>query len=166
MSIKGGKPNDRRVVPNLVVRDAGKALEFYKTVLGAEPIYVSRLPNGTVLHAQLRVGETVFLISLENMGMPEEQFSRFEQGMKTRSPETLKGTSTVLELYVDDVEETFRKAIEGGGRIKMQIAETFYGDRLGQFEDPFGHVWGIGQVVEELEPDEVDRRARERFQRA
>ena len=166
MSIKGGKPNDRRVVPNLIVKDAARALEFYKAALDAEPVYVSRLPNGLVLHAQLRVGETVFLISHENMGMPEEQFSRFEQGMRTRAPETLNGTSAVLELYVDDVEETFRKAIEAGGVIKMQIADTFYGDRLGQFEDPFGHVWGIGQVVEELEPAEVDRRARERFQRA
>ena len=166
MSIKGGKPNDRRVVPNLIVKDAAKALEFYKAALGAEPVYVSRLPNGLVLHAQLRVGETVFLISHENMGMPEEQFSRFEQGMKTRSPKTLKGTSAVLELYVDDVEETFRKAIEAGGRVKMEIGDTFYGDRLGQFEDPFGHVWGIGQVIEELEPEEVDRRARERFQPA
>src|SRR5262252_8392832 len=135
MSIKGGKPNDRRVVPNLIVRDATKALDFYRRALGAEPIYVSRLPNGTVLHAQLRVGETVFLVSLENMGMPEEQFSRFEQGMKTRSPETLKGTSAVLELYVDDVEATFRKAIEAGGKVKMEVADTFYGDRLGQFED-------------------------------
>ena len=166
MSIKGGKPNDRRVVPNLIVKDAAKALEFYKAALGAEPVYVSRLPNGVVLHAQLRVGETLFLISHENMGMPEEQFSRFEQGMKTRSPKTLKGTSAVLELYVDDVDEAFRKAIEAGGKIKMQIADTFYGDRLGQFEDPFGHVWGIGQVIEELEPEEVDRRARERFQPA
>ena len=166
MSIKGGKPNDRRVVPNLIVKDAARALEFYKAALNAEPVYVSRLPNGVVLHAQLRVGETVFLISHENMGMPEEQFSRFEQGMRTRSPETLNGTSAVLELYVDDVEETFRKAIEAGGRVKMEIGDTFYGDRLGQFEDPFGHVWGIGQVVEELEPAEVDRRARERFARA
>jgi PhnB protein len=166
MSIKGGKPNDRRVVPNLIVKDAARALDFYKAALGAEPVYVSRLPSGVVLHAQLRVGETLFLISHENMGMPEEQFSRFEQGMRTRSPETLAGTSAVLELYVDDVDEAFRKAIEAGGKVKMAIGDTFYGDRLGQFEDPFGHVWGIGQVIEELEPEEVDRRARERFQPA
>ena len=163
MAIKGGKPNDRRVAPNLIVRDAAKALAFYQRVLGAEPAYVSRLPDGAVLHAQLRVGETVFLISEENMGMPEAQFSRFEQGMRTRSPQTLNGTSVVLELYVDDLEATFQRAIEAGGRIKMPISDTFYGDRLGQFEDPFGHVWGIGTVVEELEPEEVDRRARERF---
>ncbi len=166
MAIKGGKPNDRRVAPNLIVRDAARALEFYRTVLGAEPAYVSRMPNGKVLHAQLKVGETVFLISEENMGMPEAQFSRFEQGRRTRSPETLDGTSVVLELYVDDLEATFDRAVRNGARIKMQIADTFYGDRLGQFEDPFGHVWGIGTVVEELEPEEVDRRARERFMKA
>ena len=163
MAIKGGKPNDRRVAPNLIVKNAAEALEFYKRVLGAEAIYVSRLPNGAVLHAQLRVGETVFLVSEENMGMPEEQFSRFEVGMRTRSPHTLGGTSVVLELYVDDVDLVFQKAIEAGGRIKLPVSDMFYGDRLGQFEDPFGHVWGIGTVIEELEPEEVDRRARERF---
>jgi PhnB protein len=163
MSIKGGKPNKRAIAPNLVVRDAAKALTFYQQVLGAETLYVSRLPSGAVLHAQLRVGETVFLVSEENMGMPEEQFARFEQGMRTRSPHTLNGTSVVLELYVDDLDDTFRRAVDAGARIKMPVSDTFYGDRLGQFEDPFGHVWGVGQVIEELEPEEVDRRARERF---
>jgi PhnB protein len=166
MAIRGGKPNDRRVAPNLIVKDAAKALDFYRKVLGAEAMYVSRLPNGAVLHAQLRVGETVFLVSEENMGMPEAQFSRFEQGMRTRSPHTLGGTSVVLELYVDDLDATFQRAVEAGGRIKMPVSDTFYGDRLGQFEDPFGHVWGIGVVIEELEPEEVDRRARERFAKA
>ena len=163
MAIRGGKPDDRRVVPNLIVKDAARALEFYGTVLGAQAIYVSRLPSGLVLHAQLRVGETVFLVSEENMGMPEAQFARFEQGMKTRSPETLQGTSCVLELYVDDVDEVFRKAVDAGATAKMEIAETFFGDRLGQFQDPFGQVWGIGSVVELLDPEEVDRRARARF---
>ncbi len=163
MAIKGGKPDDRRVVPNLVVKDAAKALEFYQRVLKAEPIYVSRLPSGVVLHAQMRVGETVFLVSEETMGMPEAQFSRFEQGMRTRSPHTLGGASVVLELYVDDLDIVFQRAVEAGALIKMPVSDTFYGDRLGQFEDPFGHVWGVGQVVEMLEPEEVDRRARERF---
>jgi PhnB protein len=166
MAIKGGKPNDRRVAPNLIVRDAARALEFYRKVLGAEPAYVSRLPGGKVLHAQLKVGETVFLVSEENMGMPEAEFSRFEHGMRTRSPHALNGTSVVLELYVDDLEATFQRAMENGAVIKMPISDTFYGDRLGQFEDPFGQVWGVGMVVEELEPEEVDRRARERFMKA
>ncbi len=163
MSIKGGKPNDRKVTPNLIVKDAAKALEFYERALGAKAIYASRLPDGRVLHAQLRVGDTVFLVSEENMGMPEEAFAGLEQGMRTRSPHTLGGTSLVLELYVDDVDEAFRRAIEAGGKPKMDVADTFYGDRLGQFEDPFGHVWGIATVIEELEPEEVDRRARARF---
>lgn len=163
MSIRGGKPNDRRVAPNLIVRNAARALEFYQAVLGAQAIYVSRLPDGKVLHAQLRIGDTVFLVSEENMGMPEAAFANLEKGMRTRSPETLGGTTVVLEIYVDDVDETYRRAIEAGATAKMQVADTFYGDRLGQFEDPFGHVWGVGTVLEELEPAEVDRRARERF---
>ncbi len=163
MSIKGGKPNNRALSPNLIVRDAAAAVAFYEAVLGAEPRYVSRLPNGRVLHAQLRVGESIFLVSEENMGMPEAQFAGFERGMRTRSPETLGGTSCVIELYVDDVDATFQKALDAGAKPKMPPSDQFYGDRVGQFEDPFGHVWGVGQVLEELDPAEVDRRASERF---
>ncbi len=163
MSIKGGKPNNRALSPNLIVRDAATAVAFYEAVLGAEPRYVSRLPNGKVLHAQLRVGESVFLVSEENMGMPEAQFAQFERGMRTRSPETLGGSSCVIELYVEDVDATFQKALDAGAKVKMPPTDQFYGDRVGQFEDPFGHVWGVGQVLEELDPAEVDRRASERF---
>jgi len=163
MSIRGGKPNSRALSPNLIVRDAARAVAFYQRVFGAEPLYVSRLPNGAVLHAQLRVGESVFLVSEETMGMPEAQFAKFERGMRTRSPATLGGTSCVIELYVDDVDETFRRALDLGALVKMPVTDQFYGDRVGQFEDPFGHVWGVGQVLEVLDPAEVDRRAAERF---
>jgi PhnB protein len=163
MAIKGGKPDNRAISPNLIVKDATAAMAFYQRVFGAEPLYVSRLPNGKVLHAQMRIGESVFLVSEEAMGMPEAQFARFEQGMRTRSPHTLGGTSCVIELYVDDVDETFRRALDAGGKAKAPVSDTFYGDRLGQFEDPFGHVWGVGQVIEVLDPAEVDRRAAERF---
>jgi PhnB protein len=163
MSIKGGKPNNRALAPNLIVKDAARAVAFYERVFGAEQLYVSRLPNGMVLHAHLRVGESVFLVSEENMGMPEAQVSKFEKGMRTRSPQTLGGSSCVIELYVDDVDATFRRAVDAGGSIKMPVSDTFYGDRVGQFEDPFGHVWGLGQVLEELDPAEVDRRAAQRF---
>ena len=163
MSIRGGKPNNRALSPNLIVRDAARAAAFYEHVFGAQQLYVSRLPNGAVLHAQLRIGESVFLVSEENMGMAEAQFARFETGMRTRSPETLGGTSCVIELYVDDVDATFRRAQDAGAQVKMPVTDQFYGDRVGQFEDPFGHVWGVGQVVEELDPAEVDRRAAERF---
>lgn len=163
MSIRGGKPNNRAVAPNLIVKDAARAVAFYQRVFGAEPVYVSRLPGGKVLHAQLRVGESVFLVSEENMGMPEAQFAKFERGMRTRSPWTLGGSSCVIEIYVDDVDETFRRALDAGGKVKAPPVDQFYGDRVGHFEDPFGHVWGVGQVLEELDPAEVDRRAAERF---
>ncbi len=163
MSIRGGKPNNRALSPNLIVRNAAQAVAFYERVFAAEQLYVSRLPNGAVLHAQLRVGESVFLVSEENMGMPEAQFVKFEKGMRTRSPETLGGTSCVIELYVDDVDATFRRAQDAGAKVKMPPMDQFYGDRVGHFEDPFGHVWGVGQVLEELDPAEVDRRAAERF---
>ena len=163
MSIRGGKPNNRALSPNLIVRDAAKAVEFYERVFGAEQLYVSRLPNGNVLHAQLRLGESVFLVSEENMGMPEAQFAKFEKGMRTRSPMTLGGTSCVIELYVDDVDATFQRATDAGAKVKMPPKDQFYGDRVGHFEDPFGHVWGVGQVLEVLDPAEVDRRAAQRF---
>lgn len=163
MAIRGGRPDDRRISPNLIVRDAGRAIAFYEKALGAEALYVSRLPDGKVLHAQLRIGDTVLLVSEENMGMAEADFARHEQGVRTRAPQTLGGTSLVLELYVDDVDAVFQRAIDAGGKVKMALSDTFYGDRMGQMQDPFGQVWALATVQEVLDPQEVDRRARELF---
>jgi uncharacterized glyoxalase superfamily protein PhnB len=162
MAIRGGRAEERRIAPHLIVRNLGDAIDFYRRAFGAEVLYRSAIPpDARVLHAQLRIAESYVLVSEENMGMPEEVYARLETGIRTRSPESLRGTSVILELYVDDVDRAFGRAIEAGAQPKIPVADTFYGDRYGQLVDPFGHVWALATVRETLEAREVDRRAGE-----
>ena len=165
MAIRGARPDERRISAHLIVRSLEKAIDFYRRAFGAEVLYRSVLPpDGRTLHAQLRVADSVVLLSEENMGMSEETYARFETGVRTRSPETLRGSSVILELYVDDVDAAFQRAIEAGARPKIAVANAFYGDRYGQIVDPYGHVWALATALETLSPQEVDRRAAEHFQ--
>jgi PhnB protein len=164
MAIRGARPNDRRIVAHLIVRNLEKAIDFYRRAFGAEMLYRSAIPpESRALHAQVRIADSIVLLSEENMGMPEEVYSRFETGMKTRSPETLQGSTVILELYVDDVEGAFRRALEAGAKAKIPVADAFYGDRYGQLVDPFGHVWALATVLETLTTREVDQRAADYF---
>lgn len=164
MAIRGARPNDRKISAHLIVRDVPKAIDFYARAFGAQAVYRSVVPpDGRVLHAQLRIGDSHVLVSEENMGMPEQVYSRFETGVRTRSPETLRGTSFILEIYVDDVDQAFRRAIDAGAAPKIPVANAFYGDRYGQIVDPFGHVWALATVLETLDPEEVDARAAAHF---
>ncbi len=83
--------------------------------------------------------------------------------MRARSPQTLGGTSAILEFYVEDVDTAFRRAIDAGAMPKLPVADSFFGDRHGQLVDPLGHVWAVATVREGLTPEEVDARAREHF---
>jgi uncharacterized glyoxalase superfamily protein PhnB len=164
MAIRGARPNDRRITAHLIVRNVEKAIDFYRRAFGADVLYRSALPGESrALHAQVKIGDSIVLLSEENMGMPEEVYSRFETGMKTRSPETLQGSTVILELYVEDVDGAFRRAVEAGARPKIPVADAFYGDRYGQLVDPFGHVWALATVVETLTTREVDQRAADYF---
>jgi uncharacterized glyoxalase superfamily protein PhnB len=162
MAIQGARANERRIAAHLIVRSLEKAIDFYRRAFGAEVLYRSAIPpDSRVLHAQLKVADSYVLVSEENMGMPEEVYARLESGVKTRSPQTLKGTSVILELYVDDVDRAYRRAIEAGAEPKIPVADAFYGDRYGQLADPFGHVWALATVLETLTAREVDERAAE-----
>ncbi|MDQ2869979.1 MAG: VOC family protein [Acidobacteriota bacterium] len=164
MSIAGGKPNDRRIATHLIVKGVDRAIDFYGRAFGADVLYRSQTStDGRALHAQLRIFDSIVLLSEENMGMPEEAMARFETGMRTRSPESLKATTAILEVYVDDVDGAFRRAIDAGAIPRLPVGLAFYGDRYGQVVDPFGHVWALATEVERLTPGEVDQRAMEHF---
>jgi len=164
MAIRGARPDERRIAPHLIVRNLEKAIDFYRRAFGAEVLYRSSIPpDSRILHAQMRVADSFLLLSEENMGMPEEVYARFETGGKTRSPETLHGASVILELYVDDVDRAFRRAVEAGARPKIPVADAFYGDRYGQLVDPFGHIWALATALETISAGEVDRRAASHF---
>ena len=158
MAIQGARTDNGQIAAHLIVKDVAEAIDFYRRALGAEELYRGEMPGGRVLHAQLRIANSFVLVSLENMGMDEETASRFSRGMRVRSPHTLNGTSAILELYVDDVDAAFRRAIEAGAMVKLPVEDMFYGDRYGMIEDPFGHVWALATVKETLASRQIYER--------
>jgi PhnB protein len=155
MSIQGSRgPQDKGVTPNLMVRGVNEAIDFYQRALGAELRYRGTMPNGMTLHAQLRVGTSFILLSDEVMS---------QEGIPTGSPLKLGGTSAIVEIYVDDVDSAFERAIGAGGKAMGPVANAFYGDRTGMFSDPFGHIWTLATPQEELTSEELYRRMIEHF---
>jgi PhnB protein len=145
--LKGGT-----IIAHLIVNDGPKALEFYKKAFGAEIVGVHKTPDGKVMHAELSVGGARLMLA--------DEFP----GMGCGSAKTLGGSPVVLNLYVqEDVDGLFNQAVGAGGTVVMPLANQFWGDRYGQIKDPFGHLWALGQHVEDVAPEEMERRAREAF---
>lgn len=139
------------VTPSLVVRDASKAIDFYKKALGAQELVRMPGPDGKIMHAELKIGDSIIFLADENPNM----------GVK--SPQSLGGCTSVLNLYVPNVDQVFQQAIAAGSKESMPVADQFWGDRYGSLIDPFGYVWGIGTHKEDLTPKEMEQRAQEFF---
>jgi PhnB protein len=135
------------VTPYMTIANAPAAIDFYKSVFGARERMRMDGPGGKVGHAELEIGASVIMLSDE---YPD---------MGCRSPKSLGGTPVALHLYVTDVDGVMRKAEAAGARITRPAANQFYGDRLGSFEDPFGHIWHIATHVEDVPPAELEARA-------
>jgi len=151
MAIQGGRPNNRQVVPYLMVRDARAALAFYQKAFGAEIIYQAPMPGMTGIFAQFKIGES--FLQLTDLPAYDPK--------APRSPEALGGTSVVLEMYVDDVDRSFAHAVQLGGTPLLPPTDMFFGDRYSWVGDPWGHVWALATVKERLSGDEIQRRAEE-----
>ncbi len=142
---------DATIIAHLVVGDGTKAAEFYKNAFGAQILGVHKTPDGKVMHAELNIGGARLMLADEFPGCGG-------------SPKTLGGSPVVLNLYVkDDVDSLFNQAVGAGATVVMPLANQFWGDRYGQITDPFGHRWALGQHVEDVAPDEMERRAKEAF---
>ncbi|PWT92757.1 MAG: glyoxalase [Acidobacteria bacterium] len=139
------------VTPHLVVRDAKKALEFYQRAFGAEVLGVSPTPDGKVMHAAIRIGDSLVMLNDE---FPD---------WKVLSPLSLNGTPVTIHLAVQDVDASYDRAVKAGATAAMPVQNQFWGDRYGQVVDPFGHRWSIATRVENLSPDEIEKRAKEFF---
>ncbi|MGH9407036.1 MAG: VOC family protein [Candidatus Acidiferrales bacterium] len=138
---------------HLVVKGADQAIEFYKKAFGAQQRGgIFKGPDGKVVHAELKIGDSVFMLADE-----------FPTSSGCQSPQTLGGTSVVLNVYVDNVDKLFDQAVSAGAKVFMPLANQFWGDRYGQVSDPFGHRWALGQHVEEVAPAEMERRGKEFF---
>jgi len=150
--VKAVQEGMHTITPHLVVRGATKAIEFYQKAFGAEIKGVHKTPDGKVMHAELKVGDSMVMVADEFPGMGT-----------CASPQKLGGTSVTLNLYSDNVDRLFGQAVDAGATVLMPLANQFWGDRYGQVKDPFGHLWALGQHVEDVSPDEMERRAREAF---
>jgi PhnB protein len=137
------------VTPYLIQRDAAKALEFYKRAFGAETRVSMPGPGGKIMHAELRLGDSVVMLSDEFPGMST-----------ARSPKALGGTTGGLFLYVPDVDAAFRRAVEAGCKVLMPVTDMFWGDRFGKLEDPFGNQWSLATHKEDVSPREQAERAK------
>jgi PhnB protein len=137
------------VTPYLYLRDAAKALEFYKRALNASELFRFPMPDGRIGHAEIRIGDSVVMLADEAP----------ERGVK--SPQTLGGTSAGMALYVEDCDALFKRAVEAGAKVDRPLADQFYGDRSGTIIDPFGHRWTISTHVEDVSPEEAERRMKQ-----
>jgi uncharacterized glyoxalase superfamily protein PhnB len=152
MAIKGARAEDGRVTPHLMVRGGRKAIDFYTRAFGATVLYESPMPDGTGIHAHLKVGKTMMMITDERPPSPTGMT------LGVAAPESLGATTTILEYYVDDVDVAYQRAIDAGAKPMLPLTDSFYGDRFGWVLDPFGHLWSLGTVKEELSPEEVHER--------
>jgi PhnB protein len=137
------------VTPYLIVGGAAGALEFYRRAFGAVETYRLEQPDGRIGHAEMRLGGSVIMLADEH---PE---------MGARGPRSFGGSPVSLMLYVDDVDAVVARAVELGAQINRPIEDRFYGDRSGGIEDPYGHVWFVATHVEDVPPDELERRAQQ-----
>jgi PhnB protein len=138
-----------RVIPSLIIDGAAAAIAFYGDVLGATPRLVMDMPDGKIGHAELQLGDSVIMLADE---FPDMGF---------RGPKAVGGTPVTLSVYVDDVDAVFAKALKAGAKELRPIENQFYGDRTGQFEDPFGHRWNVGTHIEDVPEDEMMKRAQQ-----
>ena len=147
MAVDPIPPNYPRVSPYLSVEGAADAIRFYCDVLGATERGRMDGPDGKVGHAELSLGDAVIMLSdsMADMGAP--------------SPRSLGGSPVTLMVYVEDADAVFENAISAGAKEIRPVEDQFYGDRSGQFEDPWGHHWNVATHVEDVPPDEMERRA-------
>jgi PhnB protein len=133
----------RSITPHLICAGAADAIEFYKKAFGAEEMMRLPGPDGRLMHAAVRIGDSMVMLVDE---MPE---------WGALGPKALKGSPVTIHLMVDNVDEVYARAIAAGASAKMPVADMFWGDRYGQVVDPFGHVWSIATHVRDLTPEEI-----------
>jgi PhnB protein len=137
------------ITPYLAVENAPEAIDFYKRALGAKERVRMPGPGGSVMHAELEIGDSVVMLS-----------DPFPQA-STKPPKELGGTSVSIMVYVDNIDSLYKQAIDAGATSLMEPDDMFWGDRFGSVQDPFGHSWTIATHVEDVSPEEMQKRSQE-----
>ena len=133
------------ITPFLVAEGTAKLIDFIKQAFGAEETHRMAAPDGTVMHAELRIGDSILML-----GEAQGEW---------------KAIPSMLYLYVKDVDATFARAVRAGATAMRPVADQFYGDRNGTVRDSWSNIWSIGTHIEDITPEEMRRRAQEAMQR-
>ena len=150
-NVQAVPPGFHTLTPHLVVRNASEALEFYKKALGAEVLNVARMDDGRVMHAALRIGDSMLMLNDE---MPE---------YGALSPLAHGGSGVTIHIYTEDVDTAYNRAVSAGAKVQMPLMDQFWGDRYGVLTDPYGHSWSLATHVKDMSPEEMRRAQDEAF---
>jgi PhnB protein len=154
MSVKPVPEGYHTLTPFLTVRDAARAIEFYKQAFGAEVRGgVAKGPDGKVMHAELQIGDSVIMLT--------DEYPEFG----AVSPQSSGGAGMGLHIYVDGVDAAFDRAVKAGAQVEMPVSDQFWGDRYGKLKDPFGHKWSIATHIKDMSADEMKRSMDEAMQK-
>ncbi len=143
--VKAVPPGFHTLTPHLTVRNAEQALEFYKNAFGADVLHVAHMPDGKVMHASLRIGDSMLMLN--------DEFPDYG----TLSPLSTGGSAVTIHIYTENVDAAFNRAVSAGAQVKMPLADQFWGDRYGVVADPFGHKWSLGAHIKDMSPEEMQR---------
>ena len=154
MAVKRVPEGYHTLTPHLIMKDAAKAIEFYKKAFGATERGRFLGPGGKIMHAELQIGDSRIMLADENLEMGH------------RSAETIGASPVSLYVYLPDCDTVVKKAVAEGAKIQKPVEDQFYGDRSGFIRDPFGHLWGIATHVEDVSPKEMAERAKKAMQAA
>ncbi len=146
MTVKKIPEGYHSLTPYLIVKGGAKALEFYARAVGARETFRMPMPDGRIAHSEMKIGDSIFMLADE---APERNIL----GPRGSPP-------MQLMIYCEDVDAMFRRALAAGAKELRPVENQFYGDRLGHLEDPFGHQWSIATHVEDVSPEEIERRAK------
>jgi len=149
MSAKPIPDGYHTLTPYMTVRDAARAIEFYKQAFGATEKGVMKGPDGKVMHAELKIGDSIVMLA--------DEFPQFGSVAPPSS-----GSGTGLHIYTEDVDSAFDRAVTAGATVEMPVMDMFWGDRYGKLVDPFGHKWSIATHKKDMSPEEIET-AQEEF---
>jgi uncharacterized glyoxalase superfamily protein PhnB len=129
----------------MAIKDAAKAIEFYERAFGAEQIMKITGPNDSIMHAEIKIGDSIIMLAEE------------WPGHHVQSPATVKGTTCSLHIYVNDVDSSHRRAVEAGAEEIMPPMDMFWGDRFSSVKDPYGHSWSMATHIKDMTPEECQK---------
>jgi len=143
MAVKPIPDGYHTLTPYLTVRDAARAIEFYNTAFGAVERGVAKGPDGRIMHAELKIGDSIIMLG--------DEYPEFG----ALSPLSTGGVGMGLHIYVDGVDAAFDRAVQAGAQVEMPVSDQFWGDRYGKLKDTFGHKWSIATHTKDMSMDEM-----------